>query len=224
MDLNNCKQFYLDNPFAALFVIADLLGNLACVWMFSDFNSWQGWMFSISGLAIAAAIALALPLVGSFAPISKVVLVCWIGFTIASFSLSFVTSWGRMEYAKYSADKSTLLHQSLSADINTLNDAGYREWCKTAKSADCNQLQLTQQSKAARAELDDHNFKWSPHQMEFQGFKFGQYIVIGLVFLLSLGGAIGSSIMGYIAGLRTNAASAKGSRDEGKKPELRGVG
>ena len=60
--------------------------------------------------------------------------------------------------------------------------------------------------------------------MEFQGFKFGQYIVIGLVFLLSLGGAIGSSIMGYIAGLRTNAASAKGSRDEGKKPELRGVG
>lgn len=222
--MNKVKDFYhslKENRVlwvVGIFIIADVIANVACALLFSDFATLQGVMFSLSGIAVGAAIALALPIIGFYSTASRMVFAWWVVFMLVSFGMSFVAGYGRMELASHTAEKSALLYKSDQAALGALGK-DYLTYCKGQPDETCKVTDAVAHQQKIREQVSQSDYKWSvdgPDGITVMGYYIGDMVKIALIFALAIASSAGSSIISYTLGLK-NAPSVKKS---GASPRL----
>lgn len=205
MNFQEMKDFYKNNPIASVFVVADFAANTACAWMMANFNSMLGCLFGVAGIAAAAALALSLPIIGKSAGESYgknfiVIGMAWLAFTCVSVLMSYTTTFGRFEYARINAEKST----ALSGIYKNIAETSSKTLDQCWGLKDCDSQKRMDTAALSAKKLSENDIKWTPHQM-----PNGDLIVKWLVGSFAIVSALGGSVMGFIFGLGSSSAQKK---------------
>jgi hypothetical protein len=213
-------NFYKENPFVLMFMVANLLSNLLGALLMSNFETSMGIISSSMRIAVSIALVFSLPIIANTVgqenikkfSVNAFVIVALLGFSVMDVWLTYISQTGVIEYAKLNEERANAITK-IAKDVGEAASSTAQECFGIAK---CDSQSRMDTAINSISILQDTKIAWSPHNTMTPEQQ--DLFIKGLTAVCSLGGVV----MGLIAGINgRKPENYQGPEPAKKSPNLR---